>query len=63
MKQHRLIIISNRGYVYRNVYPSFNMRDVYWQSSYDQLCFIVNGADPKAKIKHIIDCAKNLNEK
>ena len=63
MKQHQLIVISNRGYVYKNVYPSFSVRDVYWQSSYDQLSFVVNGADPKSKIKHIIDCSKHFNEK
>lgn len=63
MKQHKLITISNRGYIYKNIYPAFNSNNIYWQS-YDgfQLSFVVHSADPKAKIKHIIDCARHLNE-
>lgn len=62
MIQHNLLIISNRGYIYKNIYPSYHIEDMIWQTQEFQCSYVVNCADPKAKIKHIIDCAKYLYE-
>jgi hypothetical protein len=63
IRPYCLVILNSRGKAITNFpaygtyqYGSFN--DGY--ASFTPL-YVVNGADPQAKIKHIMDCAKLLD--
>ena len=60
MRYHKLVIINCKGKIYKN-YEYWMPGDVYQYLYSDfQISYVVNGADPKAQIKHIIAAANHL---
>lgn len=63
MKQHRLVLLNTRGIAFASLWNPYG---TYQYGSFSDgysftPSYVVNGANPQAKIKHIMACAKLLD--